>query len=223
MVTALVPAWRLRLRLRPALRFPPGVARRARGLAAVGIAAVVAQDASVLVVTWLANGHGGTGAVVLYNYGWQVFTSAYAVLAIPIAVSAFPALSARDGDRFNDVAATSSRAVLLMSWLGTAVLAGIAVPAARVFAGRVNGLSASASAHQAGELAAAFALFAPGLVGYGLVACLFRVLLADGRNRIAATLVPAGWLLVIAADLVAVPLAARGAVVPVLAPPTPPG
>jgi putative peptidoglycan lipid II flippase len=216
-ITALVPAWRLRLRLRPSFRFPAGVARRARGLAAVGIAAVVAQDASVLVVTWLANGHGSTGAVVLYNYGWQVFTSAYAVLAISIAVSAFPALSAREGEQFNDVAAASSRAVLLMSWLGAAVLAGIAVPAARVFVGRVHGLSAGASGHQAGELALAFAAFAPGLVGYGLVACLFRVLLADGRNRIAATVVPAGWLLVIAVDVVAVPLVPRSAVVPVLA------
>jgi putative peptidoglycan lipid II flippase len=216
-LTGLIPAWRLRLRLRPSFRFPQGVARRARGLAAVGIAAVIAQDASVLVVTWLANGHGSTGAVVLYNYGWQVFTSAYAVLAIPIAVSAFPALSAREGGQFNDVAAASTRAVLLVSWLGAAVLAAIAVPAARVFAGRVHGLSASAAGHQAGELALAFAAFAPGLVGYGLVACLFRVLLADGRNRIAATVVPAGWLLVIAVDLVAVPLVPRSAVVPVLA------
>jgi putative peptidoglycan lipid II flippase len=216
-VTAMVPVWRLRLRLRLSLKFPPGVARRARGLAAVGILAVIAQDASVLVVTWLANGHGSTGAVVLYNYGWQVFTSAYAVLAIPIAVSAFPALSARYGEQFNDVAAGSTRAVLLMSWLGAAVLAGIAAPAARVFAGRVHGLTVSAAGHQAGELALAFALFAPGLVGYGLVACLFRVLLADGRNRIAATVVPAGWLVVIAVDLAAVPLVPRSAVVPVLA------
>ncbi len=216
-VTAMVPVWRLRLRLRPSFRFPDGVARRARALAAVGIAALVAQDASVVVVTRLANGHGGTGAVVLYNYGWQVFTAAYAVLAIPIAVSAFPALSARDGEEFNQVAAASSRAVLLMSWLGAAVLAGIAVPAARVFVAQVHGLSASATGHQAGELALAFAAFAPGLVGYGLAACLFRVLLADGRNRTAATAMSAGWLIVIAVDLVAVPLVPRDSVVPVLA------
>lgn len=216
-VTAMVPAWRLRLRLRPSFRFPEGVARRARGLAAVGVAAVLAQDASVLVVTWLANGHGSTGAVVLYNYGWQVFTAAYSVLAISIVVSAFPTLAAREGEQFNDVAAVSTRAVLLMSWLGAAVLAGFAVPAARVFAVRVHGLSAAAAGHQAGELALAFAAFAPGLVGYGVVACLFRVLLADGRNRIAATVVPAGWLLVIAADVIAVPLVSRSAVVPVLA------
>ncbi len=68
-------------------------------LAAVGITALVAQDASVLVVTWLANGRGGQGAIVLYGYGWQVFTAAYAVLAIPIAISAFPVLAAQERQR----------------------------------------------------------------------------------------------------------------------------
>ena len=96
-LTALVPVWRLGLRVRPALRFPPGVARRAVALAAAGLAALTAQDISVLVVTRLANGQGGSGAVVLYGYGWQIFTAAYAVLAIPIAISAFPVLSARRG------------------------------------------------------------------------------------------------------------------------------
>jgi len=205
-VTALMPAWRLRLRLRPSFRFPCGVARRVRGLAAVGVAALIAQDASVLVVAWLANGHGGQGAIVLYSYGWQVITSAYAVLAIPIVVSAFPVLSAREGEEFDDTAAASARTVLLTSWLGAAVLAGIAVPAARVFVHPA----------QASELAASFAAFAPGLVGYGLVACLSRVLRADGRNRVAATAMSAGWLLVIAVDLAVVPHVPHRSVVPVL-------
>ena len=47
--------------------------QRAGGLAAVGIAALVAQDAATVVVIRLANGHGGSGAIVLYNYGWQAF------------------------------------------------------------------------------------------------------------------------------------------------------
>ena len=206
-VTALVPAWRLRLRLRPALRFPDGVARRTRALAAVGIAALVAQDASALMVTWLANGHGDAGAVVLYGYGWQLFTSAYAVLAIPIAISAFPVLAASRGRAFDDTAASAARGVLLMSCLGTALLAGAAVPAARVFA--------SAPA-QVNQLALAFAAFAPGLIGYGLAACLSRVLLADGRNRMAAMALSAGWLLVIVADVAAVHLVTPRWVVPVL-------
>ncbi|MGO9079492.1 MAG: murein biosynthesis integral membrane protein MurJ, partial [Streptosporangiaceae bacterium] len=205
--TALIPAWRLRLRVRPTLRFPPGVARRARGLAAVGAAALVAQDAAMLVVTWLANRHGDRGAIVLYNYGWQVFVSAYAVLAIPIAVSAFPALSARDGRAFDDTAAAAARAVLVASWLGAGALAAVAVPAARVFA---------SSPGKIDQLALGFALFAPGLAGYGLMACLSRVLLADGRARAAAAGMSAGWLVVIAVDLVMVSLVPARWAVPAL-------
>ncbi len=197
----------LRLRLRPALRFPDGVARRARALAAAGVAVLAAQDASVLVVTWLANGHGARGAVVLYGYGWQVFTSAYAVLAIPIAISAFPVLAAREGSAFDETAAGAARAVLLASCLGASLLAGAAGPAAGIFASQPG---------QARQLALGLAAFAPGLIGYGLVACLSRVLLADGRNRVAAVTVSAGWLLVIGADVAAVRLVPARWVVPVL-------
>ena len=209
-LTAALPAFRLRLR--PTLRFPRGVARRARSLAVVGIAALLTQDASAVVVTRLANGHGGSGAVVLYNYAWQMFAVPYAVLAVPIAVSAFPVLSARSGARsdaaeFDATSAAATRGVLLVSWLGAALLAAAAVPAAHLFA---------AHPRQAGQLALAFAVFAPGLVGYGLVACLSRVLLADGRNRAAAAALAGGWLIVIAADVIAVKLVAPRQVVPVL-------
>jgi putative peptidoglycan lipid II flippase len=191
-VTALIPAVRLRLGLRPALRFPAGVGRQARGLAAFGIVALAAQDVSALVVIGLANGRGTQGALVLYNYGWQIFLSIYAILVIPIAISAFPVLSAAGaGADFDETAAGSTRAVLLMSCLGAAVLAAIAAPAARVFTGP----------GQAPELALGFAAFAPGLVGYGLTACLSRVLLAARRHGAAAAAVGGGWLVVIAADV----------------------
>ncbi len=205
-LTALGPALRLRLRLRPALRFPEGVAVRVRGLAAVGIAALIAQDASVVAVIVLANGHDGQGGLVLYNYGWQMFFVPYAVLAVPIATSAFPLLSARSGASFDDTAASSTRAVMLVSWLGAALLAGAAVPASRLF---LAGSSVS-------QLAMTFAAFAPGLVGYGLAANLSRVLFACGRSRVAAFALVGGWLLVIIADVVAVALVPARWVVPVL-------
>ena len=206
-LTALGPALRLRLRLRPTLRFPGGVARRVRGLAAVGVASVVAQDASLLVVIVLANGHQGQGALVLYNYGWQMFFVPYAVLAVPIATSAFPALSAEDGTGFDQTAAASTRAVMLVSWLGVALLAGAALPASRLFALPPDG---------ARQLAVIFAAFAPGLVGYGLAANLSRVLFACGRSRVAAVALVAGWLVVIAADLAIVPAVPVRWVVPAL-------
>ena len=133
-VVAIPPTWRLHLRFRPVLRFPPGVARRAGGLALVGVIELVAIDVANVVAIALANGHGKTGAIVLFNYGSQVFNSISAILALSIVVSAFPVLSAREGPDFDRTSAGSTRAVLLMSWLGTAVIAAIAIPAAHVLA-----------------------------------------------------------------------------------------
>ena len=206
-VTPLVPAARLRLRLRPRLRFPPGVGARVRALAAAGLATLIAQDASVAVVIVLANSRGGNGALVLYSFAWAVFFVPYAVLAVPIATSAFPELSART-DSFDRTTATSTRAVMVASWLGAAGMAGTCVPLARVFQSHVS------QAADARQLAIALAAFAPGLVGYGLTANLSRVLYADGRNRAAALAVSGGWVLVIVADLLIVPFVPRSAVVP---------
>jgi peptidoglycan biosynthesis protein MviN/MurJ (putative lipid II flippase) len=207
MLTALGPALRLRLRLRPTLRFPEGVAHRVRALAAVGVAAFIAQDASLVAVIVLANGHQGGGAVVLYNYGWQMFFVPYAVLAVPIATSAFPLLSATDGKEFDRTAASATRAAMLASWLGAALLAGAAWPAARLFV---------AHPQQVHQLALTFIAFAPGLVGFGLAAALSRVLFASGRNRLAAVSLVGGWVVVTAVDIAAVPLVASRWVVPVL-------
>jgi putative peptidoglycan lipid II flippase len=205
--TPLVPSVRLRLRLRPTLRFPAGVGARVRSLAAAGISTLIAQDASVAVVIVLANSRGGSGALVLYSFAWAVFFVPYAVLAVPIATSAFPELAARD-DRFDATSATSTRAVTVASWLGVAGMAGTCIPLARVFQSHVG------QAADARQLAIALAAFAPGLVGYGLTANLSRVLYADTRNRAAAVAVGGGWLLVIVADLLIVPFVSRSAVVP---------
>jgi putative peptidoglycan lipid II flippase len=208
--TPLIPAARLRLRLRPSLRFPPGIGARVRTLAAAGVATLIAQDASVAVVIVLANSRGGGGALVLYSFAWAVFFVPYAVLAVPIATSAFPELSAR-ADSFDATSATSTRAVTVASWLGVAGMAGTCVPLARVFQSHVS------QAADARQLAIALAAFALGLVGYGLTANLSRVLYAEGskgHSRAAALAVSGGWLLVIVADLVIVPLVPRSAVVP---------
>ena len=183
------------------------MAPRIRGLAAVGLIALIAQDASVVAVMVLANGQEGQGALVLYNFGWQMFFVPYAVLAVPIATTAFPVLAAAEGARFDETAAASTRAIMLVSWLGAALLAGAAVPAARLF---------THNPADARQLAYTFAAFAPGLIGYGLSTHLSRVLFADARTRVAAAALVAGWLLVIVADVVAVALVPDWWVVPVL-------
>jgi putative peptidoglycan lipid II flippase len=155
----------------------------------------------------LANSRQGRGAVVLYNYGWQMFFVPYAVLAVPIATSVFPELSASDGPAFDRTAAASTRAAMLVSWLGAALLAGVAWLAAHLFVSNVS---------QTRQLALAFTAFAPGLVGYGLAAGLSRVLFASGRNRLAAVALIGGWLVVTAVDVTVVPLVRARWVVPVL-------
>ena len=205
-VTPLVPAVRLRLALRPTLRFPAGVGPRVRSLAAAGIATLIAQDASVAVVIVLANARGGGGSLVLYSFAWAVFFVPYAVLAVPIATSAFPELSARTED-FDATCATSTRAVTVASCLGVAAMVGTCIPLARVFQSHVT------QAAGARHLAIALAAFAPGLVGYGLTANLSRVLYTIGRSGASAAAVSGGWLLVTMADMLIVPFVPRSAVV----------
>jgi putative peptidoglycan lipid II flippase len=207
-VVALVPALRLRLPVRPALRFPPGVARRVGGLALVGVIEFAANDLETVAEVALANGRGATGSLVIYNYAWLVFSSVHAVLALSIAISAFPVLSARDGAVFDRTCAGSTRAVLLVSWLGTAVIAAIAVPAAHVLAHQPD---------QVSELIWGFALFAPGLAGMGVIANLSRVMFVLGRLKVATAALAGSWLLIIVADVVLALLAPPHLVVGALA------
>jgi putative peptidoglycan lipid II flippase len=208
LAVAVVPTWRLHLTFRPRLRFPAGVARRAGGLALIGVIEIVAYDLSTVVALVLANGRGETGAVVLLNYGWQVFNSVNGVLALSVAVSAFPVLSAREGRVFDRTCAGSTRAVLLVAWLGAAITAAIAVPASHVLARQPD---------QVPQLIAGLALFAPGLVGFGVVANMSRVMMALGRLKVAAAAVAGSWLVVIAADAVLALLAPPRLVVAALA------
>jgi putative peptidoglycan lipid II flippase len=207
-VVAGPPTWRLHLRLRPVLRFPPGVARRAGGLAMVGVIELIMVDLSGVVSIALANGRGETGAIVIFNYASQVFTTISAVLALAIVVSAFPVLSARDGPEFDRICATSTRAVLLTSLLGTAVMAAITVPAAHVLAKQPD---------QVPQLIGAFALYAPGIAGAAVIANLSRVMFVIGRLKVAAAALAGSWLVVIVADVVLVELAPPRLVVAALA------
>ncbi|WP_157247643.1 murein biosynthesis integral membrane protein MurJ [Nonomuraea typhae] len=197
-LTVAGPALRLGLRWRPSLRFPGGVAVQVRGLAMAGIAGLLAQQAAMIVVVRLAN-EIGSGAIAVYNYAWAIYLVPYAVLAVPIATSAFPGLSARaesgDAAGFAELAARGTRAVVLVSGLAAGGLAAMSGPGAAVF------LHGSGTSVDAGELASTIAWFAPGLLGYGLIAQLSRVLYAAGRGRQAAAGTVAGWLVVMVAQV----------------------
>ncbi|HEY0543440.1 MAG TPA: lipid II flippase MurJ [Actinoallomurus sp.] len=197
LATAGLAAVRLRLRLRPTLRFPPETGARVRRLAIAGLATVGAQQLSAVAVVMLS-GHGTVGALADYQYAWALFLLPWAVLAVPIATSAFPMLSARisagETGEFDRITASTTRAIVLVSCAGAAGLAAVAVPAATFLD------------HDAvpAVLARAVLAFAPGLVGYGLVAHLGRVLFACHRGRDSAGATVAGWLVVVVADLVLV-------------------
>jgi putative peptidoglycan lipid II flippase len=202
------PVWRLRLRLRPTLKLPRDLGRFAGGMALVGLIEFIASDLATVVVIVLANGHGDTGALVIYNYAWLVFNAMYAVLGLSIVTSAFPVLSANDGDKLDRTCAGSTRAVTLMSWLGTAVMSAIAIPAAHVL---------SKQPGQVTELAQGFWLFAPGITGFVIVTNLSRLMFALRKLKVAAVALAGSWLLIMAADAIMVPLVPSRYVVPALA------
>jgi len=89
----LIPVHRAGIRLRPTWTFPDGVAGRARALAGAGLLALVAQQIAVLVTLWVSQHRGGTGTLNVYTYVQAVYLLPYAVLAVPIATAALPALA----------------------------------------------------------------------------------------------------------------------------------
>jgi putative peptidoglycan lipid II flippase len=120
-----------------------------------------------------------------------------------VATSAFPRLSAAhsvgDHDAYRATLATATRTVLLLSALAAAALVAGARPAAEVIA------AISSKPPDPAALAWAIAAFAPGLVGYGLLALLSRALYAAGVARAAAVVTLGGWA-VVAAGAVALAL-----------------
>ena len=95
-----------------------------------------------------------------------------------------------------------------MSWLGTAVIAAIAIPAAHVLAKQPD---------QVSQLIEAFLLFAPGIAGTAVIANLSRVMFVIGRLKVAAVALAGSWLITIVADVVLVELVPARLVVAALA------
>lgn len=199
-LSLLIPLKRLGIRLAFAVRFPTGMAKQARRLAGAGVAALAAQQLSVAVVVWLANSQVPGSTYVVYTFAWTVFLVPWAVVAVPLATSAFPRMASSvasgDEDGFRTTAAGAGRAVMMTTLVGAAGLIAAARPIARVLEQGVGNV-ADISALQRGII-----FFAPGLVGYGLVALLSRALYARGDARTPAVCQVSGWLTVIGADLV---------------------
>ncbi|MDQ3733904.1 MAG: MATE family efflux transporter [Actinomycetota bacterium] len=210
----LIPLRRTGLRLRPSLGFPAGVAPRVRRLAAAGISTLAAQQIAVVVAIRLANDGAPPGTQVLYLLAMTVFLLPWAAVAVPLATSAFPRLSASwergDEGTYRKTLAPTTAAVLIGCLLGSAAMFAVAEPAARIF---VQGTGVPESDLAVGRLADAIVAFAPGLMGYGLVALLTRALYARGLWKEPTLAVVGGWLVTVTADIglaATLPAASRG-------------
>lgn len=205
----LIPVARTGVRLRPNWSFPEGVAVRAWRLAAAGVGAVIAQQAAALVVLKLANHYGGQGrgALNIYQYTQAVYFLPYAVLAVPVATSAFPRLADRvaHGDHvgFARLTAASTRTVLAVMACGVAALVAAGPAIAWVFASVERHGSHSIRDNQQ-EMGLAIAVMSLGLLGFALVFHLTRALYALEHGRAAVISAGIGWLTVIFASWIAV-------------------
>jgi putative peptidoglycan lipid II flippase len=199
-VALLGPLHGLRLGLRPALRFPVGVAPRVRRLALAGVLTLAGQQLVTVVAIRLANAGAPDGTQVVYAAALTVFLLPWAALAVPVATSVYPALSERAaaGDEAGYRRALAPAAVLTVvpAVVAAAALVAVAGPVARVF------LASATDAAAAPALRDAVVAFAPGLPGYALVALLSRALYARGLWRAPTVCIAGGWLVAVAADLV---------------------
>lgn len=209
----LVPVLRAGVRLRPTLRFPAGLAPRARSLASAGVLALVAQQAAVFATLWVTH-HRTTsvGVVNVFAYVQAVYLLPYAVLAVPVATSAFPALAhtfaaeanSGFGTAARDTLARSLQAIVLLTGGAAAVLMAVSTPVGSFFEALDRG------AHRGGgealaALPGALSAYAPGVVGFGVTALLTRALYVRGRPIHAALAVAAGWALAAVLPLALVP------------------
>jgi putative peptidoglycan lipid II flippase len=205
----LVPLRGLRLGLRPALRFPVGAAPRVRRLALAGVLTLAGQQLVAAVAIRLA-ADGPDGTQVVYGAGLTLFLVPWAALAVPLATSAYPGLTERAeaGDEAGYQRSLAPVAVLTAAAAAVAagVLVAVSGPMARVFL-------ASQHASTVAALRNTIIAFAPGLVGYALVALLTRALYARGLWKAPTVCVVGGWLVAVGADVALsrmLPVADRG-------------
>lgn len=205
-----LPLRGLDLGLRLSLRFPVGAAPRVRRLALAGVLTLAGQQLVATVAIRLANDGPPDGTQVVYAAGLTLFLVPWAALAVPLATSAYPGLAERAdiGDEAGYRAALAPVAVLTLvaSAIAAALLVAVAGPMARIFLIREPDPTVEA-------LRDTIVAFAPGLLGYGLVALLTRALYARGLWKAPTVCVVGGWLLAVAADVVlsvALPVEQRG-------------
>lgn len=189
------PVHRLGLGLRARLRLPAGTFTQLRSLAGAGIAALIAQQISVLTVVAVARRYGSAGTIAIYQYTQAIYVLPYAVLAVPLATVVYPQLAARLAAKHvsretKDLIANSTALVTLAACVGSGALM-LGAPLAQQVFGLITTVD---------YMGAALVAFAPGLVGYALIYQLTRVLYVLDAARSAALATCLGWLVVAGAS-----------------------
>ena len=209
-----VPLARLGVRLRPGLRFAPGDARVVAAIGAAGLAGLVLQQVSVLVVNLAAQRSPDPGALTRFTWANALYLLPYAVLAAPVLQLTLPAAGrggrAGDRGRRRRRRAAPRAPLVVLSWLGAALLAATAVPVARVF---VLGPGSGRTDALAGPVAA----LAPAVLAFALMGLATRTLLAQHRALAAGTTTALAWGTVTLAALVAAAVVPSGSLVVALA------
>ena len=211
----LVPVVRAGVRLQPTFTCPAGVARRAGSLAGAGVLALVAQQAAVAATLWVTHAPRtvDTGVVNVYTYVQAVYLLPYAVLAVPIATSAFPALAhstaaeelrEQVGTAARETLAAALRGILLLTAGAATVLMAVSRPVG-VFFDSFDRAAHSGGGAALAALPGALSAYAPGLVGFSVAALLTRALYVRGRPIHAALAVAAGWALAALLPLALIP------------------
>ena len=189
------PVHRLGLGLRARLRLPACTFTQLRSLAGAGIAALIAQQISVLTVVAVARRYGSAGTIAIYQYTQAIYVLPYAVLAVPLATVVYPQLAARLAAKHvsretKDLIANSTALVTLAACVGAGALM-LGAPVAQQVFGLITAVD---------YMGAALVAFAPGLVGYALIYQLTRVLYVLDAARSAALATCLGWLVVAGAS-----------------------
>ena len=197
----------------PSLHLPRGQLGAMSRLGAAGAIALLAQQASTVVMLRLA-AH-SPGGVVVITLAMTIVMLPFAVIAVPLATTALPDLSA---DHALGALDAFSRVRRQAIGRGAALSAGAAalVAATSPVVAWVLLKSTPGEQVEVGRLALTVALGAPAVVGLTICHLLSRGMYAQGRWRAAGAGSSVGWVLTMAADLVLVSVVHDSSRVPML-------
>lgn len=208
LVTA-IPLFRLRLGLRPTLRFPTGVPRVIISIAGASLFGLIFQQLSVMTAMFAAGRSMIAGAWTQATWANAVYLLPFAVLISPLLQMIFPRLStaaAQGRDQVSAVLMTIGPAVCTLATLGSALLIADAVPVARL-------LVLGPGSGNAAALAWPIIAYAPALTGFALMGLATRTLYAEHRARAAGLTTAIAWGSVIAGVAVVIAVVPPAAVV----------